>query len=96
VVLVASIHATRVETSLAALLSGPRAGLTAFLLFRRLDPFEVWFWVLIGLGLWKTGQMSGRRALLVTLALALLATLVQGCLDVGNLAEYQAVTMQVE
>jgi hypothetical protein len=95
VILTAGVHATRVETSLAAFLPGPRAGLAAFLLFRRLDPFELWFWALVGLGLWKTGQMSGRRALVVTVALAVLATLVQGCLDVGNLAEYRAATPQV-
>jgi Yip1 domain len=90
VILVAGVHATRVETSLAAFLPGQRAGLGAFLLLRRLDPFEAWYWVLVGLGLWKSGQMSGRRALLAALALALFAALVQGCLDVGNFAEYRA------
>jgi hypothetical protein len=90
VILVAGVHATRVETSLAAFLPGPRAGLGAFLLLRRFDPFEAWYWVLVGLGLWKSGQMSGRRALVVTLVLALLTTLVLGCLDVGNFAEYRA------
>ncbi len=90
VVLVAGVHASRVETSLAAFLPGQRAGLAAFLLLRRLDPFELWYWALVGLGLWKTGQMSGRRALAVALTLAVLAALVQGCFDVGNLADYQA------
>ncbi len=90
VILVAGVHATRVETSLAAFLPGQRAGLAAFLLLRRLDPFEAWYWALVGLGLWKSGQMSGRRALVVALALALLAALVQGCLDVGDFAEYRA------
>jgi hypothetical protein len=88
--LVAHIHALRVETSLAVFLPGPRAGLAAFLLLRRLDPFEVWYWALVGLGLWKTGQMSGRRALVVAVALALLTALAQGCLDLGKLAEYRA------
>jgi hypothetical protein len=83
VILVAGVHATRVDTSLAAFLPGPRAGLAAFLLLRRFDPFEVWYWALVGLGLWKTGQLSGRRALVVALVLGLLAALVQGCLDVG-------------
>jgi hypothetical protein len=87
--LVAGVHATRVETSLAAFLPGRRAGLGAFLLLRRLDPFEVWYWALVGLGLWKTGQMSGRRALAVTVALALLAVLARMCLDLGALGEYR-------
>jgi hypothetical protein len=90
VALITGVHATRVETSLAAFLPGPRAGLAAFLLLRRFDPFEAWFWALVGLGLWKTGQMSGRRALAVALVLALLAALVQGCLDVGNFADLPA------
>src|SRR5262249_36260404 len=61
--LIVRLQALRVETSAAAFLPSTRAGLGAFLLLRRLDPFEAWYWVLVGLGLWKTGQMSGRRAL---------------------------------
>jgi hypothetical protein len=88
--LVARLQVQRVETSLAVLLSSPRAAPLAFLLLRRLDPFEAWFWVLVGLGLWKTEQMSGRRAAVVVVALALLATVTQLCLDLGTVGEYRA------
>jgi len=88
--LVARLQVQRVETSLAVLLSSPRADPFAFLLLRRLDPFEAWYWALVGLGLWKTGQMSGRRAVAVTVVLALLATLALVCLDLGTVGEYRA------
>jgi hypothetical protein len=88
-VLVARLQVQRVETSLAVFLANPRAQPLAFLLMRRLDPFELWFWALVGLGLWKTGQMSRGRAVVVTVALALLATLTQLCLDLGAVGEYR-------
>ena len=88
--LVARLQVQRVETSLAVLVSNPRAAPLVFLLLRRLDPFEAWYWALVGLGLWKTGQMSGRQAVIVTTALALSVMLVQVCLDLGTLAEYRA------
>jgi hypothetical protein len=93
--LVMRLRAVRVETSLAALLTGPARGPAGFLqmlLLRRFDPFEVWFWALVGLGLWKTGQMTGRRAVVVTVLLALATTALLMCLDVSALAEYRAPT----
>ena len=87
--LVSRLEVLRVETSAAALLADPRSAPAAFLLLRLLDPFEIWYWALIGLGLWKTGQLSGRRALAVTSALVLAVGLLQGCLGAGNFVEYR-------
>jgi hypothetical protein len=94
--LVSQLQVMRVETSAAALLPSLRSGLGAYLLLRRLDPFEVWYWALVGLGLWKTGQMSGRRAAVAALLLALLAGLCQACLDLGDLAEYRGELIKAE
>jgi hypothetical protein len=85
--LVSQLHVLRVETSLAALLSHPKVAPALFLLLRRFDPFEFWYWGLIGLGLWKTGQLSGRRAFVVVVVLALAVGLLQGCLGAGDLVE---------
>jgi hypothetical protein len=92
--LISQVQTMRVETSAAVLLPDPHVGLGAYLLLRRLDPFEVWYWSLVGLGLWKTGQMSGRRAVVVAVVLALLAGLCQACLDAGDLAEYRGELFQ--
>jgi hypothetical protein len=86
-VLIAQLQALRVETSAAALFD-LRTGLLPFVLLRRLDPFVFWYWGLVGLGLWKTGQLSGRAALLAVVVLALLAAvLTAATLDLGDLAE---------
>jgi hypothetical protein len=59
---------THVDLSAAAWFDGS-VGLPAYLLLRCLDPFSWWYWGLLGLGLWKTGQLGGcpayRTALLV-------------------------------
>jgi hypothetical protein len=86
--LVAQLQASRVEATAAAFAVGPQVGLGAYLLLRRLDPFAAWYWCLIGLGLWKTGQLSGRLSVCVTVALALLSALVQCCLDLPELADF--------
>ena len=44
--------------------------LVAYLALRRADPFLVWGWVLLGLGAWRTGQLSAGGAIR---AVALLA-----------------------
>jgi hypothetical protein len=86
-VLIAQLHALRVETSAAALYD-LRTGLVPFLVLRRLDPFDFWYWGLVGLGLWKTGQLSGRAALLAAVVLALLAAVLTAVtVDFGELAE---------
>jgi hypothetical protein len=86
-VLIAQLQVLRVETSAAALFD-LRTGLVPFLVLRRLDPFDFWYWGLVGLGLWKTGQLSGRGALLAAVVLALLAAvLTAAAFDLGDLAE---------
>jgi hypothetical protein len=88
-VLIAQLQALRVETSAAALID-LRAGLVPFLLLRRLDPFEFWYWGLVCLGVWKTGQLSGRAALVTVALLALLAAaLTAVTVDLNDLAEIQ-------
>jgi hypothetical protein len=84
--LTAQLHAGRVETSAAAFAGGPQVGLGGYILLRRLDPFDAWFWCLIGLGLARTGQLPGRRAVTATLVLAVLVMLVQSAADVLDLA----------
>jgi hypothetical protein len=72
---------THVEFSLAAWLSGRDVGLPMYLLLRRLEPFALWHWVLLGLGLWKTGQMSGRGAFRASVLLALLTAFSGAAVD---------------
>jgi hypothetical protein len=85
--LVSQTQVGRVDTSAGAFVGDPQVGAGLYLLLRRLDPFELWYWCLVGLGLWKTGQTTGRRAVFLAAALALAAALTQGCLDVGEVAE---------
>jgi hypothetical protein len=88
--LVSQLQVLRVETSAAAFLTDPRAaGLVPYLLLRRLDPFELWYWALVGLGLWKTGQFTGKRAVVATVLLALLTAAGQSVLDLSEVAEIQ-------
>jgi hypothetical protein len=88
--LIARLHVSRVETSLAvfAPAHGPLWHLGLRLLLRRLDPFEIWFWALVGLGLYKSGQLSRRGAIVAVIVLAVLAALVQCALDLPELAVY--------
>jgi hypothetical protein len=88
-VLIAQLHALRVETSAAAFLD-LHAGLLPYLVLRRLDPFVFWYWGLICLGVWKTGQLSGRSALITVAVLALLAAVVTAAtVDLGDLADLE-------
>lgn len=87
VALVAQLHASRVETSAAAFVVRPDVGLPAYVLLRRLDPFALWYWWLVGLGVWKAGQMRLRPAIVVVVGLAVLAGLWASALDVLELAE---------
>jgi hypothetical protein len=79
--LTAALHRGWVDTSAAALVSARAVGPAAYLLLRRLDPFEIWYWALVGLGLWKGGHMGGRRAAATATGLALLAALAGGAAD---------------
>lgn len=85
--LTAELHASRIETSAAAFVTAPQTPLATYLVLRRLDPFDAWYWLLIGLGVWKTGQLSFGRAVVVTVALASLSVLVLLALDFLTLAD---------
>jgi hypothetical protein len=89
-VLVSQLQVGRVETSLAAFATGPDVGLPLYLLLRRLDPFDLWYYGLVALGIWKIGLLSRRSAVLVVGALALLATLLAVLGDVGELCDLSA------
>ncbi|MFL5242573.1 MAG: YIP1 family protein [Gemmataceae bacterium] len=86
VLLISQLHISRVETSAAAFINDPAAGLGAYLVLRRLDPFAVWFYVLVGMGLYYSGQMSRRGALIATCLVAVLAALIHGATDIPELA----------
>lgn len=85
--LVGELHASRIETSAAAFVTAPQTSLGAYLLLRRLDPFDAWYWLLIGLGVWKTGQLSAGRAVFATIVLAVLSALVLINIDFQMLAD---------
>ena len=84
--LISQLQVSRVETSAAAFVPVPHVSLGLYLLLRRLDPFDAWYWALVGLGAWKTGQLSARGALVTVVVLAVLAALLQAALDVPDLA----------
>src|SRR5262249_20520922 len=84
--LFSQLQVSRVETSAAAFVAPPHVSLGLYLLLRRLDPFDAWYWALVGLGVWKTGQMSARGAVVTVVILAVLAALLQAALDVPELA----------
>ncbi len=85
--LVATLHVSRVETSAAAFVSPAQTGLGLYLMLRRLDPFDLWFWILVGYGAWRTGQLGRRWAVLVVVALALAAAVGTCVTDVPDLAD---------
>jgi hypothetical protein len=87
VLLISQLHIGRVETSAAAFIKDPEAGLGAYLILRQFDPFAIWFYVLVGMGLVYTGQMSRRGAIIVTCLLAVLAALAHGAMDIPELAD---------
>lgn len=71
--LITTVDRLRVETSVAALFSaGEGIDLWSYLLLRRLDPFDIWFWALVGYGVWKIGQAKPRLAASVTVMLAII------------------------
>lgn len=88
VFLVSQLQVSRVETSLAAFAWAPHVSLPVYVLLRRLDPFEVWYWALVGLGVWRTGQVGRRAAVVTVVVLALLAAGLLAALDVAELGVY--------
>jgi hypothetical protein len=88
VFLVSQLQVSRVETSLAAFAWAPHVSLPVYVLLRRLDPFDVWYWALVGLGLWKTGQLGRRAAVVTVVVLALVTACLLASLDVAELGVY--------
>jgi hypothetical protein len=91
-VLTAQLHVSRVETSAAAFYSRAEVGLGNYLLLRRLDPFEVWYYVLVGLGLYHTGQLNRRWAIATVCVLALFAAVLHCMGDLPQFAEIGAIS----
>jgi hypothetical protein len=90
--LTAQLHVSRVETSAAAFVSRPNVGLGPYLLLRRLDPFEVWYYLLVGFGVVYAGQLKPRAAAVAVCVLALLATPLHMSRDLQELAEMTSVS----
>lgn len=86
--LVAQLQVTRIETSAAALVNTPAVGLAAYILLRRLDPFVLWYWLLVMLGVWKTRQLRLYEAIILVVVLATACGLFQCVMDVFELAEW--------
>jgi hypothetical protein len=77
----------RVDLSAAVCAGGQDVGLPAYLLLRCLDPFALWYWALLGIGLWKTGQADGITACRAVLVLAALTVLGHVVLDLFTLTD---------
>jgi hypothetical protein len=88
----AQLHVSRVETSAAAFFGRADVGLGNYLLLRRLDPFEIWYYILVGMGLYCSGQLKRRSAIVTACVLALLAAIVHGVVDLPQFAEISAVS----
>ena len=85
--LITQLQVSRVETSAAALIRGPdESGLWSYMALRRFDPFDIWFFILIGIGLYYTGQMKRRAAIITACLLAVLAGLTNCFFDIPELA----------
>ena len=91
--LISQLQVMRVETSLAALAASPEVGLPVYVALRRLDPFVLWFWMLVGTGLWRARLLSGRASAVIVCILAVLAALWHGGLDVLELADISGMTV---
>lgn len=88
VCLIARLGVSRVETSAAALLQPDPSNFLRYLLLRRLDPFDLWFWILIAMGLYHSGQMSKRAAWTSVVLLATGVIIMQLGWDVLQLAQW--------
>jgi hypothetical protein len=63
----------RVEMSAAAFVSSPEVGPVLYALLRQVSPFAIWFWSLVGMGLYETGQATLRTTIGITLFLGVLS-----------------------
>jgi hypothetical protein len=89
--LISATQQTRVETSLAALpnqLADSGISLGQYLLMRRIDPFDLWFWMLFFMGIRRAARFSPRTAIWVTAFLFLICTSVRVLEDMVELAEF--------
>jgi hypothetical protein len=81
---------SRVEVSAAAFPSGlggaNGVSLVNYILLRRLNPFDLWFWWLVHLGARKGARMTGRGATISVLVLIMFNMLLQSGLDYAELA----------
>jgi hypothetical protein len=85
--LISQLQVSRVETSAAAFIRGSEgSGLWSYMLLRRFDPFDIWFFILVAVGLYYTGQMRRRGAIITTCLLAVFAGLTNCFLDIPELA----------
>ena len=91
--LISQLQTSRIETSAAAFVDSPEVGLVGFLLLRRLDPFELWYWFLIGLGIWRTEQLSRRAAIVAAVVLGVLAAALSCGAEVADFADMRGVTL---
>lgn len=90
VILSRALERSTIETSLAALLSDPRAaGLADYLLLRRLDPFVIWFWSLIALGLVHSLKLDKRPAIAGVVVLAVVEAAGATLVDAVRLVDFQ-------
>jgi hypothetical protein len=89
----AQLQVSRVETSAAAFVSCPEVGLGPYLLLRQLDPFEVWYYLLVGFGVVYAGQLKPRSAAVAVCVLAFLAIPLHVVRDLQDLAEMTFVSM---
>jgi hypothetical protein len=90
--LTTQLQVSRVETSAAVFASRPEVGLGPYLLLRRLDPFEVWYYLLVGFGVVFAGQLKPRAAAVAVFVLALLAAPLHMSRDLQELAEMTSVS----
>jgi hypothetical protein len=81
---------SRVEVSAAAFpgsLGGTNgASILKYILLRRLNPFDLWFWWLVHLGARRGARMTGRGATISVLLLMLVDMVAQSGLDYAELA----------
>lgn len=87
ILLLSQLRLGDVDISAAALVFGPDVGLPAYVFLRRLDPFVIWYWCLLALALWKTGQLSRRTSVIAVCVMAVLTALGQSVGDVIELTK---------
>lgn len=86
-VMASQLGASRIETSAAALATGPEVGLAGYVILRQFDPFTLWYWCLVALGIHNTGQMKRRGAAAATIAFALVGAVGQAAVDLAELVD---------